>query len=61
MTKRDFEAIAAIIARERSADYDVNTKDAALNRVTNDLAGYFKTVNPRFDAGRFFAATDGWS
>lgn len=49
MTKRDFEALALILATSgiRSDDAD---------RLACDMARYFARVNPLFDPERFFEA-----
>lgn len=47
MTRKHFEAIAAII--NSNADYQVQD-------VAEELASYFKSENPRFDRDRFMTA-----
>lgn len=49
LTQKDFKAVAEIIA---NAGY----KWLYRKRISNDLADYFATQNPRFDRERFFAA-----
>ena len=46
VTKRDFIAIAEILCAERAS-----------TAISSRLASYFKSQNPRFDAGRFVKAT----
>lgn len=53
MTKRHFEAIAAIVKSvARYHDADKVTAKA----IAEDLAFYFAKENPRFDRGRFLTA-----
>ena len=49
MSKKDYEAIAAIM-RESNLD---------LNDIENDLADYMAEDDPRFDRARFLAACRG--
>ena len=49
MTKRHFEAIAAIIAFNVSNPVTRQT-------LADQLSGYFATVNPNFDRQRFLSA-----
>lgn len=60
MTKKHFEAIAKIIAKERKQYEERNHDDVlydpemdALDRLTGKLADYFETVNPNFDPELF--------
>ena len=54
MTKKDFEAVAAIINKERS-DWLANPK--MLNRIAKKLADFFEDrFQGRFDFGRFMKA-----
>ena len=55
MTKKHFEAIAAILAR-RQRDYDSQQSDNDIRLVAEDLANYFRSVNPNFDKARFLRA-----
>lgn len=52
MTKKHFEAIAAILS-EVHEDYRF---DGAVDAVANRLSDYFKSENSRFDRDRFLAA-----
>jgi hypothetical protein len=52
MTKRHFEAIAAILDGVRD-DYRF---DGAVDAMANRMADYFKSENPRFDRDLFLAA-----
>lgn len=55
-TKRDFEAIAAIIARRRK---DCSTDERlVLVEVAEDMANYFASQNERFKREQFLAACD---
>jgi hypothetical protein len=45
-TKKDFVAMADILCRHRAS-----------SGLVSDMASHFKAQNPRFDAGRFVAAT----
>lgn len=59
MTRKDFEAIAAIIRQntveDAAAGFDEGY-DAGVHIVATDLADYFATVNPRFDRRLFLEA-----
>lgn len=57
MSKKDFEAIAAIIAEIRN-DYP-QQGDIIPDAVSARLADHFATVNPRFDRQKFLTAC-GW-
>jgi len=52
MTKKHFEAIAAIIS-EVHDDYRF---DGAVDATARRMADYFKTQNPNFNRDRFLAA-----
>ena len=56
MTKKDFEAIAAIIRRLSTIHVPDENGQGMLLTVTNDLAEYFATVNPNFDRAKFLKA-----
>lgn len=61
MTKKDFEAIAAVIRREmRVSTADGGTRSAAREGVCRciaaGIAGHAATRNKSFDRARFFAA-----
>ena len=56
MTKRHFEAIAAIIRRLSTIHVPDENGQGMLLTVTNDLADYFATVNSNFDRQRFLSA-----
>ena len=51
MTRKDFEAIAAILAAVRWAN-------GGWGMVVHRLADYMETTNPRFDRTRFIAAAN---
>lgn len=62
MTKKHFEAIAAIILDERPAtlwgmtdDYSDGNRDG-IKTIAERLADYFATENPQFNRARFLAA-----
>lgn len=48
MTKRDFEAMAKVVTQIK---HTIEKRNAAQN-----MAGYFRMVNPRFDETRFYKA-----
>ena len=48
MTRKHFEAIAAILA---------SNMDKSGQCIADDLAAYFAELNPRFDKQRFLAAS----
>jgi hypothetical protein len=50
MTKKDFEAIAAVLRDV----FPTEARESAAFR----MADYLKTRNPRFDEGRFLIACD---
>ena len=55
MTRKDFEAIAAILAEQHS--HDSNSHDyLVIYDTANDLADYLATRNPHFDRARFLRA-----
>lgn len=57
MTRKDFEAIAAILRDHipvQGEAVDITHAD-----LTSDLADYFKDANPRFDRARFILAANG--
>lgn len=65
-TKRDFEAVARIIAHRRSehfanvgdnAVYQSGYHDAA-RHIGRELSRHFAATNPRFDAERFAKACE---
>jgi hypothetical protein len=55
MTKKDFIAIAAIMAQYAPGS-NPNTDRYTWNNLYNSLADHFERDNPRFDRGRFFRA-----
>lgn len=59
MTKKDFEAVAAIISREAirnpAPGFDEGY-DAGVENVALEIADYFASTNPRFDRARFLEA-----
>lgn len=55
MTRKHFEAIAAILAEQH--DHDPNSNDyLVIYDTATDLASYFATENPNFDRRRFLKA-----
>lgn len=52
MSRKDFEAIAKIIRDAGACD-----PTEARTVISNDLADYFASCNPRFDRVRFLEAT----
>lgn len=60
MTKKHFEAIAALFANANLSVVDEHGNPQAADIVMADLchdtADYFETENPRFDRDRFLAA-----
>lgn len=52
MTKKHFEAIAAIL----SEVHDDYRHDGAVDAMASRMADYFKSQNPRFDRDQFLAA-----
>lgn len=55
MTRKHYEAVAAIVAA-RLAATDSRTAGGVLCDLAADLADAFQAENPRFDRLRFFAA-----
>lgn len=55
MTRKDFEAIAEILAAERAVQQSIPAK-VAVSGVAYSLADYFARANPRFDRQRFYVA-----
>lgn len=49
MTRKHFEAIAAILSDTRAAGYDGET----VSKITAELANWLMTQNERFDVDRF--------
>jgi len=60
MTKKDFAAVAKILASSRPRDTgdEPSREWETWNRVRYYLAEYFETVNPRFDRKKFYQATE---
>lgn len=58
MSKKDYNAIAAIFRNIRSQIGPDSTPAGTLDTVAFDLAMLFRQDNPRFDTGRFFSACD---
>ena len=62
LTKKDFKAVAEIINKHtgRSAAYfnGIHRPEVTqtVQRITDKLADYFTTQNPRFDRSRFMRA-----
>ena len=52
LTRKDFKAIAEILAEE----YRVYGYSKPRKRIANNLADYFATQNPCFDCERFLVA-----
>lgn len=55
MTRKDFEAIAAIIAEQNTGEPG-SVSTVAMSYLANDLADYLETRNPNFDRARFIRA-----
>lgn len=60
MTRKHFEAIAAIIANRKgwpdsTIQFDQGY-ETALDHIEDDLADYFETVNPNFNRDKFLKA-----
>jgi len=55
MTKKHYEAIAEVI-NDVIRPYDERAVQNLVYDVTNDLADYFESDNPRFDRDRFLTA-----
>lgn len=55
MSKKDYEKIAAVLARWRG----LPSSDSIVASVTLELATVFAADNPRFDKNRFFRAAQG--
>ena len=56
-TKRDYEAIARIIADTRSRYFATHGATAARD-IADNLGAYFATCNERFDQPRFLKACE---
>ena len=58
MTKKHYEAIAAILEKYRNAPlYEADYSDyRTAEHIAAELADYFATDNPRFDRARFWQA-----
>lgn len=63
MTRKHFEAIAAVLRQENTRLAQGNVPDYAgqrtLSNLTDRLADAFADENPRFDRQRFIAACQG--
>lgn len=61
MTRKDYVAIAAAVARVREATNDgsINNAQDAVSHVIDELTAIFENDNPRFDAPRFIRACNG--
>lgn len=57
MTKKDYETVAASIAKARYGLKDYKHQ-AAIDEVVEELADAFSDANPKFDRGRFMNACD---
>ncbi len=55
MSRKDYEAIAADIARSMDRTLSPHA-EAVLRMLARDLAGTFEADNPRFDRDRFLVA-----
>jgi hypothetical protein len=53
MSRKDYEAVASLLARLRTEDYDRQT----LHEVAEGLADIFENDNPQFSRYRFITAT----
>ena len=63
MTRKDYIAIAAIIAEKRWPSANLRmTEDELLNELAHEFADMLAEDNPRFDRGRFLEAAGaiGW-
>jgi hypothetical protein len=60
MTKKDYVAIARIIADHR-ASFDEGSAVVAVDEMSKDLCEYFERDNSSFDIIRFMRATRGVS
>ncbi len=58
MTRKHFEAIAAIINKNMTteSDYYFPKRGCLVTGVANDLVVYFKTQNPNFNEDKFLEA-----
>ena len=63
MTRKQFEAVAALIADKKDFGNGTIDYDAGMERmrllVAEDLADYFADENPNFDRKRFLTACSG--
>jgi hypothetical protein len=62
MTRKDYEAVAGVLARQRKIGESFDPiaraqRDALLYVLTSTLADLFARDNPRFDRQKFYAAT----
>ena len=57
MTKKQFEAIAKIIANKLSEKQNAPIGEyETVEQIAADLSNFFKSQNPRFDENRFLEA-----
>jgi uncharacterized protein YqgQ len=56
-SKRDYEAVAAIFARQRELKGDPK-RVQMIEIISHELADYFAAENPRFDRARFLQACE---
>ena len=58
MTKKDFEATAAIIVGMHDLPYwgSSESRNLGVRKVAEEFADHFETQNPRFDRERFLFA-----
>jgi hypothetical protein len=59
MSKKNYEAIAALLRRQHVRSNRSTDAIAALDVLREDMADYMAEDNPRFDRGRFLAACRG--
>lgn len=58
ISRKDYEAIAAILAEELDANRSEDRGAQAVHSITMGLANYFVSTNTRFDSGTFIAAAE---
>ena len=56
MTKKDYEAFAAIINKERRRNISGTSGEATVVSFANKIADYCAEMNPRFKRNLFFKA-----
>ena len=59
MSKRDYQAIAAILYRVKTQETDQGSEArSVVHMIVDELADYFPANNPRFNRGRFIEACE---